>query len=490
MLGCGGGAPSAPAERPKGEQRANARAKAISAAMEGEGPAANLARGRLQTLANRLTRVGTLPTARKDLRRISELEEGEPALVVFVVMDTLRADRAHMCGFDKPNTPVLDQLISMGATWTCDAYSPATWTLPAHASYFTGVTTAEHGVHTLGTPLVDEYETIAETYAARGYQTMFLSANPVFNSRKTGFWQGFDRVVVAQTLMNPLRNDTFAPLVQMELEAVSKDHPLFLFVNIFDSHDPFPPVPKGVPWASPQKKIDLHPHTADAESPYYQYVTDTMAEDDKPKYLDTIVNGYDHAVYVSDRNLGGLLKVLRRFDWLKKPHRAIVTSDHGEHLGEHGLLRHGSATWQTVTRVPLLYFTGNSGPTPELPSPVNVSVVHELLLNGKIPDDALLVESASGHNKDDFKPSWNTVSLWESSDSKLQYFDGEWRRFDLSVDPMEDNPLPLADDHPMMSVLAERVEAHDASIAKALDRGPDDDIMKALQAVGYVQDDE
>lgn len=492
-LGCGGDTSEAPApgvrakakaKTKAGADRARSRAKAPAAKAPGaKGPGGEA--GRDKRLAERLTFADqegrTTPLVSK-----ADLPDDAPRLVSLIVMDTLRGDRTHLCGAEVPNTPVLDALKPRAAV-TCDAYSPAAWTLPSHASYFTGEPTAAHGVHTLGVPLAPRFDTLAEHYQAAGYQTVFISANPVFNKPAGGFWQGFDRVVVAKGLVGPLRSRSFAGVIDQELDRIDTDKPLFLVVNIFDAHDPYPAVPPGLDWAEPQPRTNLHPHTADPTNPYYQFVTGGMEAEDQPGYLARIRNGYDHAVRVADANLGQLLKHLKTDGWLDEPLRMVITSDHGEHLGEHGLLRHGSATWQTVTRVPFLYLDHTPSPPLELPPLLSATASYHLLKDGALPDPLPLVESASGHNADDFKPSWVTVSVWPSPTEKLMVFDGDPRRYDLAADPMETEPLPIPDDHPMKPVLDRQLERHDASIAEALEAGTDPEVMEMLREVGYVQ---
>jgi hypothetical protein len=427
------------------------------------------------------------PGRSNPFRTIAELKEDEPGLVVLVVMDTLRADQTSFCGAADPNTPVLDQMKELGAVWSCDARSPATWTLPSHASYFTGATTSEHGVHTHGTALGQNYETLAETFSARGYQTLLISGNPVFVNKAGGFWQGFDRVVSAKALSGPLRGLNFSKIVDEELARLDKSKPLFLVVNIFDAHDPYPAVPEGIPWAKPQERTNLLPHTADPTNPYFRFVTGTMAAEERPDYLANIHNAYKFAVHVADDNLGKLFRGLRQDGWLKQRRRIVVTSDHGEHLGEHQLLRHGSAAWETVTSVPFLYY-GSEGTVTELPRPMNVTNAYWLLRDGKLPDAPLLVESASMTNPDDFKPSFFTVALWNSPSDKLMHYDGKDWRFDLAADPGELSPIDLKPDWPGADLLAKRVTEQRASFEAAMARAPDEGVMEMLRAVGYVQD--
>lgn len=419
---------------------------------------------------------------------IKDLPADQPPLVALIVLDTLRADRTSFCGYTNPTTPVMVAAREAGALWSCDAYTPATWTLPSHASYFTGASTAEHGVHTLGTRLEDRFETLAETWHDRGYQTLFISGNPVFTNEATGFWQGFDRVVAAKALTGPLRGQAFEGVVADEIAKLDKTRPVFLVVNIFDAHDPYPAVPEGVPWAKAQPRTNLLPHTAEPTNPYYSYVTGGMKAEDQPGFLEMLRNGYQWGVHSADTNLGLLINVLRQTGWFKQQHRIVVTSDHGEHLGEHQLLRHGSATWQTVTKVPFLYLDNTPSKPAALPSPMSTTTAFYLLRDGKLPDPAVPVESASATNVEDFKPSWFTVAMWGSTTDKIMHFDGKEWQFDLAKDPMEEHPGPLPADHALVPRLRTVLEEQRVSIEAALHRVPDAAVMEMLKSVGYVQD--
>ena len=429
----------------------------------------------------------TTPTLATD-----DLPAGEPAFVALIVLDTVRADRTSLCGYDKPTTPTLKALADK-AVVRCDAYSPATWTLPAHASLFSGQPTAEHGVHTLGTPLADSAETLAETFAGRGYQTLFLSGNPVFNGEAGGFWQGFDRVVVAKALTGPMRGPSMSEILEHELKRLDPSKPLFLVLNIFDAHDPYPAVPNGVPWATAMGRTNLLPHTAKPDNPYYAFVTGQMKAEARPAYLARIQNAYPWAVHEADANLAEALKALRDHGWARKPHRMVITSDHGEHLGEHELLRHGSAAWQSVVRVPFLYLDGMhpEGTAPvALPDPLSTLEAWHLLRDGAPASPARPVTSASAHNPEDFKPSWLTVAWWASTTDKWLHFDGEDRRYDLSVDPGELSPGPIDPTAPTAAALAAEVGRQRASIEAATARGIDPAVLEMLKVSGYVQDDD
>ena len=126
-------------------------------------------------------------------------EPPEPAIatpkaptVVLAVLDTVRADHTSLCGYPRKTTPYLESLKERGAVHSCRAYTPGDWSLPTHASYFTGVSVARHGAHYAYDakdekgerirslyvyPLRDEVRTLAEEMRDRGYQTVLVSDN-------------------------------------------------------------------------------------------------------------------------------------------------------------------------------------------------------------------------------------------------------------------------------------------------------------------------
>ena len=122
---------------------------------------------------------------------------------ILVILDTVRWDYTSLCGFDKPTTPTLDLLASLpNAQYTCRAYTPGAWTLPTHASFFTGLPVLEHGAHfvpghLLETPklaargLPEHIPTLAETLRDQGYQTVAISGNPVVGP-ESGLDRGFE----------------------------------------------------------------------------------------------------------------------------------------------------------------------------------------------------------------------------------------------------------------------------------------------------------
>ena len=122
--------------------------------------------------------------------------------VLWVVWDTVRADRTSLYGHDVSTTPHLDQW-ARGARVFEDAVSAGASTVPSHGSMFTGLLPTEHGVNNTHRVLDDRLTTIAERLGAAGYQTYLFAANPHISSPQN-FAQGFDREVQPEQVRRPL----------------------------------------------------------------------------------------------------------------------------------------------------------------------------------------------------------------------------------------------------------------------------------------------
>lgn len=114
-----------------------------------------------------------------------------PQNVVLIVLDTQRADRLSCYGHSQPTTPNLDQFAA-GSTLYERAISAAQWTIPAHASMFTGEYPSTHQVVQADLELGSEYPTLAEILKANGYSTVGFCNNPLLGVLKNGLRRGFD----------------------------------------------------------------------------------------------------------------------------------------------------------------------------------------------------------------------------------------------------------------------------------------------------------
>lgn len=317
-----------------------------------------------------------------ELRALLPADAGTPH-VVLVVLDTLRRDAVSGYGVVSGSTPHLDALAARGVRFA-DCISPAPWTVPAHASLFTGAEVSRHGADhrrerlraTPGGPGTEPLMTLATLLAARGLPGTALVSN-MNVSRARGFDAGFERFHelwragqgdfdLLATLLSALQGalpgalQSAAPADKGGALAVrgakawaaaraQQGTPGFLFVNLMESHAPYDHVPApyagaflepGDPSASVAALLDrplafVHRAGVDADD------------------AAGLWRAYLGAVQYQDALLGQLLAALDEHG-LSGNTLLVVTSDHGENFGWQGLLGHGQDLNDDLLRVPLV----------------------------------------------------------------------------------------------------------------------------------------
>jgi hypothetical protein len=428
------------------------------------------------------------------------LGRGRPTAptVLFVVMDTVRADHLSACGYGRPTSPTLEALVAGGAQLSCRAMAPADWTFPSHASYFTGLPPWAHGGHFVAAggaelrqmmvrPLPADADTLAEALRARGFQTAGVSGNPVLNP-VTGLGQGFDQWRVAGGF-GAWSGERLLQQVDATLGALDPDGgPLFLFVNIADAHDPWDGVPEGLGWAPAQAEglawFETDPATGAVkpDGPWQRYVRGELPPAEAAALRARVTDLYDHALWEADQTLGGLLERVRAWGWADAGLRLVVTSDHGEFLGEHGLMQHGHALWEENQRVFLL--TDGLEVQLDRDAPMAALEAHALLRDGARPSPAPPMEAASWPDQLWAAQSGGRigtateVARWEGP-QKLRQIDEQALRVDLAADPAEAAPAPAP-----AGALGPLMAAARASAAAPVTLDPA--VIEALQAAGYI----
>ena len=248
------------------------------------------------------------------------LDAARDANVLLVTIDTLRADALGAYG-GAARTPHLDRLAGRGARFEF-AHAHAVVTLPSHASILTGRLPYEHGLRdNSGYRLPDGTPTLATRLRDRGFATgAFIGAFPL--TRRFGLMGGFD---VYDDQISELAGDAALtmperPAAEVVSHALAwiddvarRSARFFGWVHVFDPHAPYAP---------PEPFASQYP--------------------DRP---------YDGEVAATDHALGPLFD---RLESLDRPTLVIVTSDHGESLGEHGEDTHGMFAYEATLRVPLI----------------------------------------------------------------------------------------------------------------------------------------
>ncbi|MFN2426812.1 MAG: sulfatase [Candidatus Binatia bacterium] len=300
------------------------------------------------------------------------LAAGEPQRpdVVVVVLDTVRAQSMSAYGYGLRTTPVFDDLAADGALFL-DASAPATWSLPSHASLFTGLFPSVHGAHEENLSLDASRPTMAGLLADAGWQTVAFTANP-WISDHLGLTRGFQwsdeawrtggggrAFFFAFRLLDKLgfgADDKGGAVVAGNFEdwvATRPDNaqPAFAFLNFLEAHFPHHQLPEDVlARFTSLPSADLHEHSRRLFATQFGAPLSEIevAETRRPAR-----EMYDAGVAYTDELLGRIVEALRRRGSLDRT-LLVVLADHGELLGEHGEFGHGPSLFQPTMRVPLL----------------------------------------------------------------------------------------------------------------------------------------
>ncbi len=308
--------------------------------------------------------------------------------VLLIVLDTVRADRLSLYGRERPTTPVLERLASRGIRFD-EARATAPWTLPSHASMFTGRWPHEVGDR-WRTPIRGNFPTLAEYLRDQGYSTAGFVANVAYCSQETGLARGFtyyedylldnlaplraaalvdDAAGATSGILQALDIPWLRPMTRfvthwLELrrksaasirraflswlsEQAASRRPFFAFLNFFDSHQLY-----RLPPEARSRFVTYHVTPEQFRTVYELWQTlDRMTVD--PSCLELARDAYDDCVNYLDEQLGLLFDTLQRHGVLDHT-LVIVTSDHGEGLGDHDIFDHGESLYRTETRVPLV----------------------------------------------------------------------------------------------------------------------------------------
>ncbi|TAH39738.1 MAG: hypothetical protein EYC70_02825 [Planctomycetota bacterium] len=267
---------------------------------------------------------------------------GKPS-VVFILLDTLRLDYTGWGGSPFPGiTPRLDALAANGAAFT-QAISQASWTKPAVATMLTGLTPSRHLA--VGRPNLGYYpnlpadrRTLAEAFAAAGYDTAAFSTNPNI-SVQFGFQQG----------VYTWREDTFMPAEGVARFAQDwirgRRDPFFLYLHFNDAHYPYA-APEGYKGRYDHTGLDV-PLTGETEKDFRELRREWSAQE-----MEHLRAAYAEEVSYLDEQVGTLVEgILQQRDDVF----IVIVADHGEEFLEHGDVGHGHSLYDELLRVPLQF---------------------------------------------------------------------------------------------------------------------------------------
>jgi arylsulfatase A-like enzyme len=345
--------------------------------------------------------------------------------VLFIVLDTQRVDRLSCYGYDLPTTPNLDKFAAT-ATRFETAIAPAQWTVPSHASMFTGLYPSEHTMVQSYSVMPENLTTLAERLRDGGYFTAGFCNNPLVGVINNGLRRGFLSFLNYSGLLTSRPNqagtssgwigryrqwfkrqlsgvmtriqDAFArsdwllslsftplmvPLWQTALSfkgntaksledtarllcdrpGIEPDQPVFAFVNLMGTHMPYHPPRRYIEQFAPHVLRDR-----DARNFLQRFNSDVygwlapLTGALDEPQKKTLDGMYDAEVAAQDAQLGRFLDQLRQAGRLDNT-LVVICADHGEHLGEKQFMGHSLSIYNELIRVPLIV----QDPTQQLP---------------------------------------------------------------------------------------------------------------------------
>ena len=417
--------------------------------------------------------------------------------VLVVTLDTTRADHLGAYGYERPTSPNLDALAAESIVYD-NAYSTSSWTLPAHASLFTGKYPTSHGVRhdpegalvlasAIRVPegirargLAAEEVTLAEALSRAGYATGAVVAGP-WLLRVFGFDAGFDHYDDSGIVNNAGRTAesvTDAALDWLASHEGEERPPFFLFLNYFDPHAPY--------WPPPVYRRTFLPPGVEPNVHGQRQAIDL----------------YDAEILYMDRQLGRLLDGLRESGAYRDT-LIVVTADHGELFGDHGDWGHERYLWQELVRIPLIVkLPGGARPAQRISVPAQLVDVFPLVLDlagvaapdgiqgGVPPTDRPVLAEVHPIDPGSGTGSWR--AQWDGDTKFMWNTLGERYLFDLGRDPGERENLVERQPE-----LARRAEARLHETFAGLPPPPsdgagsvaiDEATQKALRELGYLGD--
>jgi arylsulfatase A-like enzyme len=265
--------------------------------------------------------------------------------VLLIVLDTVRADHLSLYGYERQTSPHLEALAKDGVLYRM-AIAPGTWSVPSHASIFTGELPTAHGANRVEPGLggirrlgPDE-PTLTRAMRTADYRTRAFVGNHGYLDPAFGFAADFERY----------DRENMRPAGKLAARAIAWLHrrrgrSVYLFINVMDAHAPYEPPP-------PYDR--MFPGKLDSgfeHQPQMVFIaTHRLPE---PRVMTHYVSQYDGEIRYVDDRLGEIfaeLKAEGRYDNAL----IVVTADHGELFGEHGAFGHGGKPWHQLVHVPLV----------------------------------------------------------------------------------------------------------------------------------------
>lgn len=290
--------------------------------------------------------------------------------VILLILDSVRADHLSCYGYHRPTSPHLDHFASQ-ATIFENAFANSSWSLPSHASMFTGLYPDHHGLYDHGVSWESSAATLPQKLRSANYETACVTANPWI--KQGGLDSGFESlweigteggsswpIETVNKYLGKLKRALFltggesrkALRIGKEfIEGYTGAKPLFLFMNFMEAHHPYlPPRPY-------HSKFNPHPLRSYLRIKDLAIRTYREGKASDALFKDAI-DLYNAEICYLDTLIDDFLKALKAQNMFQDS-LIIVTSDHGEQFGKHSingkrLMGHEFSLYDALLRVPLI----------------------------------------------------------------------------------------------------------------------------------------
>ncbi len=290
----------------------------------------------------------------------------ERPCILFVSIDSLRADHLGCYGYPKPTTPTIDAVAAEGVRFET-AVSTTSWTLPSHAAMFTGLFDSAHGLFENGLALSDQHVTLADTLREAGYHTAGFFGGPYLHPTY-GLNKGFETYQSCMTkIADSVSNEDIREHARQPFDDAHEDvtgprtidevkrwcakpsdgRPFFMFVHLWDVHYDYIP---------PQKYVELFDpgYQGSLDARHYMQ-NDAIRPDMDPRDFQHLVALYDGEIRFTDDNLKEILAAVEARAGGKEKLLIAIVADHGDEFFDHGHKGHMRTLLDELVHVPMIF---------------------------------------------------------------------------------------------------------------------------------------
>jgi arylsulfatase A-like enzyme len=460
--------------------------------------------------------------------------------VIIIMIDCLRAQSVSCYGYSRPTTPNIDKIAAEGTRFL-NAAAPSLWTVPSHASLFTGTYPFTHNAVNGHALLDDRLTTMAEALIQRGYRAIGM-ANNGWLSSATGLVRGFQEfeekyryskgpgqyaLRIYRKLLSIIKDVRYDGAYRTNRSVLrwlkrmqADDQPYFLFIHYNEAHSPYSAPDKFV-----RPFLDGIPlkEARNVNQDNTPWLTGAISMDDRD--FEALTALYDGEIAYLDHQLSKVFQALRKTG-LMDDTILIITADHGENLGDHGFIGHGNILYDTMLHLPLIVrYPGVFEPGGTIDTPVTLPDVFPTvldLIDGWSPELEEQIEGASffperlddrpypftvsqrrahipamrkryaDYPDFDFMPyAVNARALRDQRWKYIQHEDGREELYDLQADPDEEQDLAAEQPETVARLRAQLAkfmqQFDDVEPFEEAEPELDDFLKEHLKALGYLE---